>query len=526
MPKSLSFITTSKKKLLNEINEAGELVRQIYEGQYENIDLDQNSSEFMNLIGKLHNRLGKMLSESHLNASHLASCSKELNQHAGSLYNSAQSISGNMGTISQLSDEMEMAVASIASASEELNVNMNNVAKEADETTKNVVEVNDASQGLTQTISTIANSSEEARRMVEEASENSQSASERVSELGQSAKDINAVIEVISKISEQTQLLALNAKIEAAGAGAAGKGFAVVADEVKELAVQTSDITAGIAEKINAIQKAIQLTVKDIGQINKAFLEVNTTVTDIAAAVKQQSVSANDISGKIQNSSQRLEDVNENVSQACSAISEIATNIQGAEDLVKKTTEQMHAANSDCVSMRDESSKVYASAIECDSVSADLLMPLSQLEFKGVDHSDGERFFMKFSDIFDVQVPECNDQHIKIIYYINQIHHLVKKSAELEEIKSVLNQLAEFTVGHFAHEEELFQKYDFPDTIVHKAAHEKLLASVGEILQKIEKGEEMNLIEVLAFLRTWLIEHIMGMDMKYGDYLTSKGIKL
>lgn len=87
---------------------------------------------------------------------------------------------------------------------------------------------------------------------------------ETVDQLGIRSAEISRIVDVINDISEQTNLLALNAAIEAARAGEHGRGFAVVADEVRKLAEETGTATVEIAELVNAIQEDTSLAVKDL----------------------------------------------------------------------------------------------------------------------------------------------------------------------------------------------------------------------------------------------------------------------
>jgi methyl-accepting chemotaxis protein len=132
------------------------------------------------------------------------------------------------------------------------------------------------------------------------------------------------VIKVITSIAEQTNLLALNATIEAARAGEAGKGFAVVASEVKDLAQETAKATDDISRRIQTIQSDSNAAVEAIAQISDVVSEINGFQAMIASAVEEQSATTSEMS--------------RNVAEAATGVSEIASNITGVATAAQSTS--------------------------------------------------------------------------------------------------------------------------------------------------------------------------------------------
>ena len=159
--------------------------------------------------------------------------------------------------------------------------------------------------------------------------------------------EIGAVTELISAIAEQTNLLALNATIEAARAGEAGRGFAVVASEVKDLASQTSQATDEIASKISAIQSETKRCVAEISAISAKIEEMSTTSTTIAETVEQQSQATNEISASIQSASTNAKGVTQELAS-------ILINTKQAEETVQTATQAATELNVQSQSMSGE----------------------------------------------------------------------------------------------------------------------------------------------------------------------------
>ena len=138
---------------------------------------------------------------------------------------------------------------------------------------------------------------------------------EHMQALTRKVSDIGEVLNLITGIAEQTNLLALNATIEAARAGEAGKGFAVVASEVKSLANQTAKATEDIATQINAVQHETSLTMSSIEEIAKEIEIVAEIATAIAGAVEEQNAATHEIAKSISHAATGTDLVSQSVTE-------------------------------------------------------------------------------------------------------------------------------------------------------------------------------------------------------------------
>ena len=145
-----------------------------------------------------------------------------------------------------------------------------------------------------------------------------------IGKLGESSREIGDVVKAITSIAEQTNLLALNATIEAARAGEAGKGFAVVASEVKDLAQETAKATEDIAARVKSIQHDTAAAVAAITEIVEIIGRLGDYQTTIASAVEEQTATTSEMS--------------RNISEAAASTTEIASNIADIAHAAQSTT--------------------------------------------------------------------------------------------------------------------------------------------------------------------------------------------
>jgi methyl-accepting chemotaxis protein len=149
---------------------------------------------------------------------------------------------------------------------------------------------------MTAAIREISTNATTVAQIAEGAVETARQTTDAMSTLSTSTDEIGNVIKLITQIAEQTNLLALNATIEAARAGEAGKGFAVVASEVKDLAQSTARATEDISTRIEAIQGDTANAIHAIGRITEVITEINSYQASIAGAVEEQTATTNELS--------------------------------------------------------------------------------------------------------------------------------------------------------------------------------------------------------------------------------------
>ena len=246
--------------------------------------------------------------------------------------------------------ESAQRLSEAATAMNEMNATVQEVARNAGSASAASSETREKAEAGAQVVEKAVHSIEEVHQM-------SLDLKEDMTQLNEHAQDITRIMGVISDIADQTNLLALNAAIEAARAGEAGRGFAVVADEVRKLAEKTMASTNDVGNAIKAIQEStaksmtgVDNAVERIGEATELASRSGAALEEIVATVEATGDQVNAIATASEEQSAASEEINQSIVQvndmsrqtaeamaeAAKAVSDLAAQAQGLTSLIQE----------------------------------------------------------------------------------------------------------------------------------------------------------------------------------------------
>ena len=247
-----------------------------------------------------------------------------------------------IGGVAAASSQLQSTASSMASAADDAAKQTGQVSSTLGEATAGVTAAAAASDEFAMSIGEISRQASTSAELARKATKAAVDADTTISALSDSAAQVGQIVEMISTIAQRTNLLALNASIEAARGGEAGRGFAVVASEVKDLATQTGKATEEVASQIRAIQETTTASVEALRSIGQQIKQLETTSVSIAAAVDQQSVAGQDLAKSIDLAARSAEEVSSSIGRMRDT--SIATGSAASQVLTSATELEKQAA--------------------------------------------------------------------------------------------------------------------------------------------------------------------------------------
>jgi methyl-accepting chemotaxis protein len=265
-------------------------------------------SAMKDMVMKLQHIIGEVKNA----AKNIALASKELNENSELMSEGAIEQAGRSSQVATASEEMSQTVLDIAK-------NTSSIEASATETARMAKDGEGVVDGSVEKVKSIA------KRIDQSA--------ELIKSLGERSNQIGEIINVINEIADQTNLLALNAAIEAARAGEAGRGFAVVADEVKKLAERTANSTAEIGSMINSMQGEVKQIVLSMGDITSEVksgvelsIQAGSVLRTIVGSVDQLHIMVQQIASATEEMASTSEEINRDIETIASVSKETSGN--------------------------------------------------------------------------------------------------------------------------------------------------------------------------------------------------------
>jgi len=133
--------------------------------------------------------------------------------------------------------------------------------------------------------------------------------------------------------------------------------------------------------------------------------------------------------------------------------------------------------------------------------------------------------YMEWNSTYSVEVETIDNQHKKLIEIINSLYDAMKNGKGQAELMHTFGELAKYTITHFKHEEDLFDKFGYARSMTHKKEHTELLKKVNLYAEQYQNGKIMMSMEIMDFLKEWLLNHILVTDKGYSPFMKEHNVK-
>ncbi len=130
--------------------------------------------------------------------------------------------------------------------------------------------------------------------------------------------------------------------------------------------------------------------------------------------------------------------------------------------------------------------------------------------------------YINWKETYEIGFKIIDEQHQKLIEYMNELYYAQTNGTGQYLVSELLEKLADYTHYHFATEKNLFEQYEYPTANEHIIEHNYFIEQIETLQREIAKNNLLLSLKTLDFLKDWTINHILGTDQEFGDYVHSR----
>lgn len=307
---------------------------------------------------------------------------------------------------------------------------------------------------------------------------------------------------VINDIVFQTKLLSFNASVEAARAGEHGKGFSVVAEEIGNLASMSGESATGIQQTLEVTES----TVKNIIE------EIRKSGESLSHTLKRQNEETKNILGEFNTN---FSEVNSKIGNIVGQVDSINTASNEQNKGVNEMRDAIHQVN---VSIQRNTLVVGQTTSLANVLSNEIEKYQSMFKIKRHETVGDAQMILEeipWDKKYEIGISAMDDEHQVLLGKINQLIHDMNYASS--NIPNSFEDLKNYTVNHFSHEEKYMESIGYESLESHKRVHKNLIESILRFESQL-KENKLDKPKLASFLKNWLFTHIMGVDIKYANH--------